>query len=272
MIRRIAAYSLAFALLALCTDRCLAQPAGCLYSLDHENVTFTASGGTSNVSVLASGNFCAWSALSNAVWITIDSSANGAGVGLVSFTVAPNASYFGRVGSISVAGKSLSITQSGVPCSFRLTPRTITVPSIGVAGNTVKVTATAPDCAWKVYPGAPWILVGSGNSGMGNDNIAYSVGVNTSSLRTAAVGVSQDVSLPGTAFYVNQLGPQDSSSLLATISDGGIVNTASNTPPVVSSSFVTIYGQNFADGIATWDSVITAGVLPNALNGVQVRI
>lgn len=60
------------------------------------------------------GTGCAWTAVSNASWVTISSGASGTGNGTVNYTVAANTSASGRTGTITAAGMTYTITQAGL--------------------------------------------------------------------------------------------------------------------------------------------------------------
>ncbi len=57
---------------------------------------------------------CTWTAVSNVSWITITSSSSGSGSGTVSYSVAANTSTSQRSGTLTVAGKTITVTQAGV--------------------------------------------------------------------------------------------------------------------------------------------------------------
>jgi uncharacterized protein (TIGR03437 family) len=81
------------------------------------------------------------------------------------------------------------------------------------------------------------------------------------------------ITVAGRTVYINQAGPAGSTTSLAGIANGGVVNAASYAPLIAPGSFVAIYGLNLADTAATWDSAITDGkTLPTSLGGVQVQI
>ena len=74
---------------------------------------FSASGSNGIVNVNSTGS-CGWTATSNASWIKITSGASGTGNGTVGFNVAAN-SGAQRSGTITIAGKTFTITQDGAP-------------------------------------------------------------------------------------------------------------------------------------------------------------
>jgi len=71
-----------------------------------------AAGSSGLLGVIATGP-CAWTAQSNAPWITITSGASGSGNGNVGFTVTANTGAQ-RVGTMTVAGQTVTVTQDSV--------------------------------------------------------------------------------------------------------------------------------------------------------------
>jgi hypothetical protein len=79
---------------------------------------FFSPGNTGNVTVtknLSATAPCNWTAVSNSSFITVDSGASGSDNGSVNFTVAPNTSGAARSGSLTVAGRNVTITQDAAP-------------------------------------------------------------------------------------------------------------------------------------------------------------
>ncbi len=75
---------------------------------------FFSPGNTGSVTVtknLSATAACDWHAVSNDAFITIDSGTPGSGNGTVNFTVAPNTTGTARVGTLTVAGRNVTITQ-----------------------------------------------------------------------------------------------------------------------------------------------------------------
>jgi BACON domain-containing protein/all-beta uncharacterized protein len=82
----------------------------CTYSISPTSQTVAAAGGSGNISVTALQG-CAWSANSNANWITINSATSGSGSGTVVFYAAANNSTSPRTGTITVAGQVFTVSQ-----------------------------------------------------------------------------------------------------------------------------------------------------------------
>jgi hypothetical protein len=57
---------------------------------------------------------CAWTATSQASWITIGSGASGSGDGHVHIAVAASLSISGRVGTVSIGGQAVTVNQAGI--------------------------------------------------------------------------------------------------------------------------------------------------------------
>jgi len=81
----------------------------CVGALAPTNRTHTPPAATSQtVAVTAS---CAWTAVSNAAWITITGGANGNGNANVTYSVSANLSTSQRVGTMTIAGQTFTVTQ-----------------------------------------------------------------------------------------------------------------------------------------------------------------
>lgn len=84
---------------------------GCLYSLSPTttNVDSATSRGTLNVK--AAPGRCAWTATSNASWLTVTGSGNGDGT--VSYEAAANNTFADRTATATIAGRTFTVTQPG---------------------------------------------------------------------------------------------------------------------------------------------------------------
>ena len=86
----------------------------CNYSISPKSKTVTYVGGNANESV-SSQSECSWKAVSHAAWIKVVSGATGAGNGTVKYNVSANNTYFSRTGTLTIAGKTFTVTQTGKP-------------------------------------------------------------------------------------------------------------------------------------------------------------
>ena len=76
-------------------------------------VSFAAAGGSTNVQLTVAAN-TQWTATSGASWITVTSSSSSAGSARVSFDVAANPSTEARSGTLTLAGKKVTVKQTGL--------------------------------------------------------------------------------------------------------------------------------------------------------------
>lgn len=83
----------------------------CTFLLSLASQSFKAGGGAGSVDV--TGSACDWAATSNNDWITIASGATGKGSGTVHYAVAAHTGAAPRTGTLTIAGKTLVVTQSG---------------------------------------------------------------------------------------------------------------------------------------------------------------
>ena len=169
------------------------QSPGCSFSISPESQSFTPSGGTGEVAVTGAAG-CAWSATSNAPWLTITQGSSGSGNGTVRFSVAGN-SGTPRSGTLTIAGRTFTVNQ-GQTCAFTLSPNSTSVPAAG--GSRTFNVQTGEGCSWTATSNAPWITIGQGGSGSGNATVRIDVAANSGAPRNGTVTVA------GVAFTVQQ--------------------------------------------------------------------
>ncbi len=174
-------------------------PGGCAYSINPTSQSFPGSGGSGSVAVTTQAG-CAWTAASNASFITITSGSSGNGSGAVNYTLAAN-SGAARTGTITIAGQTFTVTQAaGSSCTYSINPTNQSFPSSGGSGS-VNVT-TQGGCAWTAASNASWITITSGASGTGFGTVNYTVGADSAaSFRSGALTIA------GRIFTVQQGAP-----------------------------------------------------------------
>lgn len=203
--------------------------AGCSFTLNASSASFGSSGGPGTVGVSAAAG-CAWSAVSNDSWISISSGASGSGNGTVSYSVSANPNTNPRTGTMTIAGKTFTVTQAGIPppCIFSLMPASASFGSSG-GGGSISVTAPA-GCGWTAVSNDSWISISSGASGSGDGAVNYSVSANpNASPRTGTMTIA------GISFSVSQAAqPPCSFSIVPAGSSfgsiGGTGNVSVNAP------------------------------------------
>ncbi len=180
-------------------NQAAAPPPPCMYGIAPTAQSVAATGATGSTVAVTAGAGCAWTATSNASWITITAGATGSGNGSVTFNVAENTGA-ARAGTISVAGQTFSVNQAAAPpppCTYGIAPTGQTVPATGATGSTVAVTA-GNGCGWTATSNASWIAITAGATGSGNGSVTFNVAANTGAARTGTMTVA------GQTFTVNQ--------------------------------------------------------------------
>ena len=245
------------------------QADNCSYSLNTTSASVSSAGGSGTVYLNRSNSGCLTPAVtSNATWITaaVDESENGNGN--VNYTVSGNTGASTRTGTITIAGKTFTITQAA--CTYDISPTSLSPGSGSSSGNSVTVTPSSSTCGWTAASNATsWITVASGSSsGTGNGNVTYSVTANTGPARNGSITIA------GNTFPINQasgciytLSPTSSGaisiyggfgSFTVNANDSACDWTVSNKP-----SWVTITGGSSGTGTGT----VVYSVASNAPNG-----
>lgn len=158
------------------------QAQGCTFAIAPESSSVPAGGGTGTVDVTAATT-CAWTAASNADWITVTLGVSGSGNGVVQFSVAATAGA-ARSGTLTIAGRTFTVNQTG-GCPAVLNPQSTSVPAAG-ASREFEVQVAA-GCAWTAASNVPWVAVSSGATGTGSGIVRIEVEPNPASARTGTV-------------------------------------------------------------------------------------
>lgn len=138
----------------------------CSYAIAPQNATVAASGATQQIVNVVATTGCAWTASSNASFLSITGGASGSGSGSVTYQVAANSGPT-RSGTLTIAGQAFTVTESGTASptlnlslsslnfgyngSLVTSPQTITVSFTG--GSSVAWTASSNQANITVSPG-----------------------------------------------------------------------------------------------------------------------
>jgi hypothetical protein len=167
----------------------VSQRAACRYTLTPPTQTIGTSGGASTVTMTTSEADCAWTATTDANWISLTAPTGGTGTGVIGFTVSANSSG-DRTGTITVAGQRAVVTQSAVAapnCSIGIAPASQNVAAAGGSGS---IAVDAPiTCAWGARSNVAWIAVTSAADSTGDGVVTFSVAVNAGAARTGTIAV-----------------------------------------------------------------------------------
>lgn len=141
---------------------------------------------------------CAWTAASQAAWITVTDGRTGSGNGTARLVVASNGGP-SRSGTVIIAGKTFTVQQDGVACTYTIKPGSYRA---GRGPDNVVVSVTAGEgCAWTTAGNPSWVNIAEGRTGSGNGTVRLLVEANSGAPRTASLMIA------GQAFTLDQEGP-----------------------------------------------------------------
>jgi hypothetical protein len=143
-----------------------------------------ASGGSGSLSVDTARD-CAWTAATDASWITLGAT-SGQGPATLNYSVAANPSATARRSRVTVAQQSVDVVQAPAPCRYEVSP---TLVNVEASGSQLLVTLTSlAGCSWTARSDVPWITVGTPEGG-GSATISVSVAVNPAQARAGTVTI-----------------------------------------------------------------------------------
>jgi hypothetical protein len=144
----------------------------CTFALQSDTATVPAAGASGAVGVTTVAG-CGWVASSDSTdWLTLTNAA-GTGSSDARFAVQPNPAASPRVGTLTIAGLTYTVTQAAAPCSYTLALPGITVASNGGSGS-VGFTAASAGCTAAAVSYASWISAATTSGGM-SGTIDYAV-------------------------------------------------------------------------------------------------
>ena len=258
----------------------ITQPgAPCAFTIAPFLSNLTSPDATTGTVAVSTGSDCAWTATSNASWITITSGASGTGNGSVNYSVAANTGTTSRTGTLTIAGKTFSVTQASTSCVFTISPTSQAFP---VGGGTGSVTlTTSSSCNWTASSNAAWVTITSSTTGTGSSTITFNVIANPGTLaRTATLTIA------GKAFTVTEAGssctysltpslitasPTGTSGSITVTTQAGCSWTASTT-----NVWITVSGSGSGSGTATYTVQANTGTIARSglinIGGVFVGV
>ena len=159
------------------------SPSKCAVTLAVPTSAVSSNGDTTTVGVTTQPE-CAWSASSDAAWITGLTPASGQGSAQLQMQIAANPAGTARQGDIIVNGERGRIRQDAVACVFELSTTEQTVPA---AGGTGRITVTtAAGCAWSAQADTAWVTLPGGSTGTGTGNVTFTIASNSGTTTRAA--------------------------------------------------------------------------------------
>jgi PKD repeat protein len=159
-----------------------------VYTISPPTASFSASA-TNGSFTVTTGSTCSWTVSENCDWVTITSANNSVGNGTVTYSVSENTSTSPRTCTITIEGQTHTITQSGIICSYTISPTNNSFAASSGNGS-INITTNATSCQWSASTNCNWVTFTSANSGTGNGTVTYSViANNTTSPRTCTITI-----------------------------------------------------------------------------------
>jgi hypothetical protein len=183
-----------------------AQPVACEFAVTPAYERFGPPGGSRTFAVVA-GASCAWTAVSDASWLTVTSGGSGSGAGEVGYEVAPWAGSEERSAAIAVGPARFTVRQdppAAAACDYTIGPVVFT-PCMPASTMTATIAAQS-GCSWTVASDVPWIAVTSGEAGTGPGAITFRVSDNYEAPRQGLVKVRWPTPTAGQNLQVQQAG------------------------------------------------------------------
>jgi RHS repeat-associated protein len=175
--------------------------ASCSYSLNDTDEPVSEQGGSGSLT-MTTGAGCAWTAVSNASWLTVTSplNGNGSGTGPIGYSVVANNSGAQRTGMITARGRTFTVTQPPIQasCTFALNPSSWLYPVEGGTGSFSVMTGAG--CFWDANTTYGWITINGGATGVGAGTVFFTVQANNGGSHAGSITVK------GQVFTINQCG------------------------------------------------------------------
>jgi uncharacterized repeat protein (TIGR01451 family) len=181
------------------------------------SVAFDSSGGIRNMSLTLPSS-CNWMAVPAAPWLSVSNNPSGTGPASITIFAGQN-SFSTRSTTLTIAGKPVTITQSGSTCTAI---GNISVSSTSSQGGdgVASITTNSTACYWIAHATAPWLQLNpSATTGQGSGLVPFILASNPTALaRTGQIQIA-DVTLSVT----QDAGPAGTISdySVSTIAGGG---------------------------------------------------
>lgn len=175
-------------------------PVTCTYAVTPAEADVSAAGGTLSVQVTTSST-CTWTAATGSAWMTVTAGQTGTGNGTVAVTVQTNTGEVLRTGTLTIAGRTVTVRQAGtpLPCLYTLVASNDDFDAAG--GSATVQVATTATCAWQAVSQVPWISISGSATGTGTGQVTFTVAANPETM-----GRTGTLTLAGQTIHIEQRG------------------------------------------------------------------
>jgi hypothetical protein len=140
---------------------------------------------------------CPWTVANTNPWITLLTTPDGSGPTNIQYALDTNINGVQRVGHLTIAGMTHTITQQTLTCTYKLST-TNRNHGHGATANNFGIT-TSNGCPWTVANTNPWITITNAPTGTGDGAVGYQLATNLDF--TERIGTIQ---VSGSTFTITQ--------------------------------------------------------------------
>lgn len=244
-------------------------------SVTPSSAEFGANGGAGEI-VVAISSGIAWKAASSVNWIQVNV-AGGSGSGACGYSVEPNTTIMPRSGIITIAGKSFTVSQSGLATIVSPTETTVDANE-----HTLYFTVSAlSTTSWTAASGEDWITITRGMTGTGGSTVVAKISANPNYARRYGT-----IIIGGSDVTVTQLGNENlsleiSPTVTQAAAEGVYGNISIDTTPndtpwrAVSLSPWIVMSENQDEGVGdghAWYVIPPNPTLSNRTGRVEISL
>ena len=160
----------------------------CGVSVSAPGTPVPATGGTGQIAVTTARE-CAWTASSEAPWLSIKTGVSGQGDGAVQFEAASNPDPAVRRGAIVLNDQRAEVSQAAGECTITLGQEAASFDPSGGSGR-IDVRASSALCTWTAVADADWITIRPPTNGTGTGAVTFDIAATTGPPRTARITIA----------------------------------------------------------------------------------
>jgi hypothetical protein len=178
---------------------------GCSFTVTPLSVTAPATGLGGTLTITAPHGGCTWTATAGDAWLIFPAGATGSGSATLPYQIAPNFTATDRVGSVSVGGYVVAVTQAGTTCTYGVTPTALAFDEAS-GTRTLDLTTSEATCTWTVTGTTPWLSL-TPTSGTGPAALTVTAASNLDVTRRATLAIASQAVAVSQAGSATPTGP-----------------------------------------------------------------
>jgi hypothetical protein len=258
------------------TARFAVKSQTCTYSISSTTGAFSSNGGGGSVTVSTSSG-CGWTAASNASWITVTTGSSGNDNGTVLYTVDAYTGTSDRTGTMTIAGKTFIVTQTGDTLQTQK-PNLTPYQPVGWSDKIMVYNGTGTPLLSTDTLYVNWAVV---NNGLESPSNAFYVQLSIDGLATDIWQVTPPRPNPNYYVYITDFSIGSLSAGTHTIKifadSTGTVDEIDETDNEYTTTITVtdpppgeVTGIAFSGGVGGWGSFINVKITPDGLFGVSI--